>query len=180
MSGCHPASQFYRAKTRSPIRAFPRLAFSLLHSLGTIHGRIARRLRRMVCACKSHEPRGGPQKKAAALGRCQRAHIPDQEPSAHQSRSMESWTRVRRVRFQEALLHRGTADEPAAPPFSLAFAPPAACIVILVDKLSQTSLASGRLVRVLLAAAEPTSIKKAPRLVSRKVERKTWVLHIIH
>jgi hypothetical protein len=122
------------------------------------------------------------RKKAAALGRCQRAHIPDQEPSAHQSSSMESWISgaASSVPRGEVTLHRGTADESAVPPFSLAFAPPAACIVILVDKLSQTSLASGRLVRVLLGAAEPTSIKKAPRLVNRKVERKTWVLHITH
>jgi hypothetical protein len=83
------AFMVYRAKTRSPIQAFPRLASSLLISLGTIHGRFGRRLRRMVCACNTHEPRREPQEKAA-LGRCQRAHIPDQEPSAHRSRSMNT------------------------------------------------------------------------------------------
>jgi hypothetical protein len=63
----------------------------------------------------SQERQTQKEKKRQQLGRCQRAHIPNQEPSAHQQQVKE--TRVRAARsVPTSMLHRGTPDESAAPP----------------------------------------------------------------
>jgi hypothetical protein len=100
----------------SSIQALSRFASSLLRSLGIIHAHIARWLRRDgVCMQHRRAKRDKRKKKRQQLGRCQRAHIPNQEPSAHQQQVKE--TRVRAARsVPTSMLHRGTPDESAAPP----------------------------------------------------------------
>jgi hypothetical protein len=116
------------------------------------------------------------------------ARVPTSRTKNQAPIKADPWTRVRRVRFQQTLLHRGTADESVAssPPFSirdlLTLAPltagsltPLQLVILspLSTELSQTS-------RLRETGSSIVAAQKAPRLVSRKVERKTWVLHITH